>query len=114
MATRLTQKEFARYLERDKHCLHCGTTDDTLIPQHRANRGAGGSKSRGSNPANVVVLCSRVNTLLEADARWATLGRVNGWKLNSWDDPAIEPVYDAYAGVWWVLDSAYGRTEQKV
>lgn len=114
MATRLTQKQFQMYLDRDKHCLHCGSTDDTLIPQHRANRGAGGSKIRGGNPANIIVLCSMLNGLLESDSRWATLGRQYGWKLHSWDDPEQKPVYDAYTGDWWLLDSAGMRVATRV
>jgi len=109
MASRLTPKQFRLYLDRDKHCLHCGTTDDTLVPQHRANRGMGGSKTRGEDPANVIVLCSEINTKLESDSRCAALGRSYGWKLNSWSNPASCPVYDAYTGVWWVLDSDYGK-----
>jgi hypothetical protein len=104
----MTPKEFAKYLKRDGACYHCGTTDDTLIPQHRANRGAGGSKIR-DKPANIIVFCSAANGLLESDAILATQGRAYFWKLYTWQDPELEPVYEAHSGLWWLLGNDYNR-----
>jgi hypothetical protein len=104
----MTPKQFAKYLARDHGCYHCGTDDDTCIPQHRQNRGMGGSKSRDV-PSNIVVLCSRINGLIESDAWWASEARIQGWKLNSWDDPLEVPIRDS-AGVLWLLDDKFGRT----
>jgi hypothetical protein len=103
--------EFRRYLERDgHHCLHCGT-DQGLVPNHRADRGAGGFKG-AEIPSNVVVMCGAFNGLIEADADAAELARTYGWKLRSWElgDSLILPVYDrAYQG-WFYLDNDYHRT----
>ena len=106
----MKRKEFQRFLDRDGHCPHCGRTDDTLVPNHRANRGVGGFKA-GDKPANIVVLCSRANGLIEADAQEAETARRFGWKISRYDDPANVPVYDAVTGRWWFLDNDYGRSE---
>jgi hypothetical protein len=104
----VTPKQFQKYLDRDKHCYHCGTTDDTLIPQHRAGRGMGGVKSR-NNAANIIVLCSFANGMLESCAKFAEAGRQRGWKLASWQDPTATPIYDTINNCWWQLDQNYGR-----
>jgi len=105
----VTPKEFAKYVARDRYCLHCGETE-AIAPNHRSNRGMGGSKKR-NHPANIVVLCSLVNGLIESDADWATMARAHGWKLSSWDDPYFVGVYDATTGRWWRLDDVFGRVE---
>jgi len=99
-------KEFSRYLERDIRCVHCGTEGDVLIPQHRKNRGFGGSKER-NRPSNVLVMCSAFNGLIEADAEAAALARKYGWKLESWEDPEDVPFFAE--GKWWFVDNLYGR-----
>jgi len=101
-------KQFQRYLDRDKHCLHCGT-DTTLVPNHRANRGMGGSKVRDV-PSNIVVLCAAFNGLIEADEQAAEFARLRGWKLYSWEDPST-PVFDAGLRQWFVIDDNYQRAE---
>jgi len=109
----LTPKQFQRYLNRDVNgCYHCGDVE-TAIPQHRANRGMGGSRKR-DHPANIVVLCSLVNGLIESDVGWQTLAREYGWKLSSWDDPLFVPVYEAMWGEWWLLDDEFNRTRLSV
>lgn len=105
----MTPKQFQRFLDRDKCCLHCGT-DTTLIPQHRIGRGMGGSKLRDT-PSNIIVLCSWFNGLIEADADAAMLARRNGWKLNSWDSPKETPVFDNSLDKWFILDDLFGRTD---
>lgn len=105
----MTPKEFAKYVARDRYCLHCAE-QEAIAPNHRSNRGMGGSKKR-NHPANIVVLCSLVNGLIESDAGWATMARAHGWKLASWEDPYFVPVYDATTGRWWRLDDAFGRVE---
>ena len=96
-------KDFQIILDRDLCCLHCGSTDQTLIPQHRINRGMGGSKKRGSR-SNLIVLCSLINGLIESDADWAQTARDCGWKLQPWDDPLQMPVWDQTTQAWWMLD----------
>lgn len=109
----MTPKEFRKYLVRDKHCLHCGADGDELIPQHRANKGSGGSKLRDV-PSNIIVFCSEANFMAEANAEFARLCRARGWKLSSWHEPSAEPVFDAVAGVWWLLDDKFGRVSVQV
>lgn len=104
----MTPKQFKLYLDRDKHCYHCGSGDTTLIPQHRKGRGMGGSKTRDGH-SNIIVFCSRANGLLESNAEFATFGRRYGWKLNSWDNTETTPVYDMATGIWWLLDNAGER-----
>ena len=109
----LTPKEFQKFLLRDKGCLHCGLDDDTLVPQHRINRQMGGAKkgSVRNMPSNVVVLCSLFNGLIESDFRAATLARERGWKLSSWHDPLVEPVWSQVLRAWVLLDNEYNTIE---
>ena len=103
----MTPKQFARFMERDGGCVHCGDVV-TAVPNHRQNRGMGGSRKR-NHPANIVVLCSEINGLIESDPVWATRAREYGWKLRPWDDPLFVPVYEPMWGVWWRLDDEGGR-----
>jgi hypothetical protein len=100
--------EFQKYLERDLHCPHCGKSDETLIPGHRRSRGMGGSKAR-NNHANILVMCSEINGLLESDPVWMETGKRFGWRLNSWEDADIAPIYDVSTGQWSYLDNNLGR-----
>lgn len=106
----MNRKQFDRLLSRDQHCLHCGSVDDTLVPQHRSNRGFGGSKLRDV-PSNLIVLCAVANGLCESDARFAAKARVLGWKLSRWDDPRSVPVFDLFSGVWLILGDDWSRFE---
>jgi hypothetical protein len=103
----VNSKQFAQYLERDGGCIHCGDVV-TAVPNHRANRGIGGSKKR-DNPANIVVLCSELNGLIESDSVWRRRAIEYGWKLRPWDDPTFVPVFEPMWGVWWRLDDEGGR-----
>jgi hypothetical protein len=68
----------------------------------------GGSKTR-DQPANIIVLCSAFNGLIESDAEAARLARSKGWKLDSWLDPEFEPVFDASVQDWFLLDDKFGK-----
>jgi hypothetical protein len=104
----MNQREFNRYLERDGHkCLHCGTTEG-LVPQHRRNRGMGGSKARDV-PSNIVVMCSAFNGDMEADATLASVAIAYGWKVQGEDAPELIPVYDMQAQGWYLLRDDYSR-----
>lgn len=103
----MNHKKFQKFIDRDKHCWHCGIDDETLIPQHRSNRGFGGGGN--DSPSNIIVLCATANGLLESDAAFARQGVKYGWKLSRWSDSTTEPVFDAYKGVWAYLDDNYGR-----
>lgn len=111
MGKRVSVKDWNRLLERDGgRCLHCGSVD-ALSPNHRRNRGMGGSKDPGTlSSANLVVLCSRQNGLIESDAMHRATALANGWKLAQWQ-PLDVPVWDANVGAWYVLDDAFGRSQ---
>lgn len=104
----VTKKEFAKFLARDKHCFHCGIDDDTLVPQHRRNRGIGGSRMR-SNASNIVVVCSHSNGMFEASEGASKAAQRYGWKLRAGQDPLTTPVFDAFDGVWYYLDDDFGK-----
>ena len=89
-------------------CLHCGETE-RLSPQHRANRGAGGSKLL-DRPSNIIVLCSTLNSQIESDAEMADYARVNGWKISRQDNPEFMPVWYATEGRWYLLDDFHERS----
>ena len=110
MATIVTKKEFAKYLARDKHCYHCGIADDTLVPQHRLNRGMGGSRMR-SNASNIVVVCSHSNGMFEASEGASLVAQRFGWKLRAGQDPLSSPVFDTYDGVWYLFDDDFNRIQ---
>ena len=109
----LTPKEFQKYLARDKGCVHCGLDDDTLVPQHRINRQMGGARkgSARNMPSNVVVFCSAFNTQIEQSASAATLARERGWKLSSWQNPLVEPVWNQTLRAWVLLDDKFNAIE---
>lgn len=103
-------QEFARYLERDGgRCMHCGT-DQGLVPQHRQNRGMGGSPLRNV-PSNIIVLCSEANGLMESSATWAQRARDYGWKVSRGEDPFQTPVFDYSANRWYMLRDDFARIE---
>lgn len=105
----MNAKEFRKYLDRDGGCVHCGETE-AVAPNHRANRGMGGSKERNV-PSNIVVMCSRMNGLIESDTHAALLALGKGWKVRSYDWPAAIPVWDARDGRWYRLNDDYTREE---
>ena len=105
----MTSKEFEKYLKRDfYHCLHCGVNDGTLVPQHRLNRGMGGSKARDV-PSNIVTMCSEFNWKIESEFLAQSKAKRMGWKLESWQDPLTTPVWDVISGEWYVLSNDYSR-----
>lgn len=107
--TSMTALSFAPFLERDGYrCIRCGRGGDTLVPNHRANRGHGGSKL-AERPSNVVVMCSDCNGMIESDAMAAQQARDNGWKLQRHEDPETEPAWDPYMRAWYLLDDDHGR-----
>lgn len=102
-------REFAKYLARDLHCV-CGCVgkEDTLIPQHRANRGMGGCKELDT-PSNIVVMCSEMNGRIEDNADAARNARIFGWKLKSWQIPTETPFYDIATQQWFLIDNDFNR-----
>ena len=102
----MNAKEFARLVARDRYCLHCGETE-ALAPNHRANRGMGGSKVRDV-PSNQVLLCSVFNGQIEADPRAARLATKYGWKVSTHANWREIPVFDTLTGEWHLLDDNFG------
>ena len=102
-------RDFARLVARDTYCLHCGE-DEAVSPNHRINRGMGGKHAKAEQPAKYVLRCSWLNERIEGSGFFRDLAIDNGWKLESWQDPTQEPVFDACSGDWFVLDNEYGRT----
>lgn len=101
-------RDFERLVKRDLgRCVHCGETE-AISPNHRANRGMGGSKERDRS-ANLVVICSLLNGLIESSYSAATIAHRYGWKLRSWEDPELVPVYDRVNGNWYLLDDEFQR-----
>lgn len=102
----MNKKEFQKYLDRDKSCPHCGTTGSELIPQHRLNRGMGGSKAR-NRPSNIIAFCSLGNGLMESSSTFAVLARSYGWKLLAYQDPEKTPVF--LSDGWYLIDDNFGK-----
>jgi len=103
---KMNKKEFQKYLDRDICCPHCGTTGPELIPQHRLNRGMGGSKSR-NRPSNIIAFCSLGNGLMESSSGFASLARAYGWKLYAHQDSSKTPV--RLIDGWYLLDDNFGK-----
>jgi hypothetical protein len=104
----LNKKQFQKYLDRDEHCPCCGVDDGTLIPNHRKNRGMGGSKERDV-PSNIIVLCSDMNNYIEQSVDWRAEAVEFGWKLESWQDPLTTPFFDRSDGCWYLIDDKFNR-----
>lgn len=105
----MTPKQFKPFIMRDfNRCPHC-CDDTTLVPQHRINRGMGGSKER-NKPSNIIVFCSWANNMAESSSWFAAECREKGWKLESWQNPAEEPFFDECDGFWYRIDDNFGRT----
>lgn len=79
----------------------------TLVPQHRQNRGMGGSKA-GMTITNLVWLCAEFNGLIEADARVARVAVWRGIKVprNGRYAASDIPILHAAHDGWVLLDDA--------
>lgn len=99
-----TPKRLLRALDaRDGHVCawHGDLCDpDTLVPQHRANRGHGGRPSLMILP-NIVWLDSITNGMVETDPTYARLAKARGLKISSHANPEQVPVWMDEA--WWLL-----------
>ena len=100
-------KDFQKLLERDGSCLHCGETE-RLSPNHRINRGMGGSKKL-DHPANFVLLCSEMNSLIESNWFHADLAKHYGWKLQRHQNPLEVPIFNSKTWQWELLDDNWGK-----
>jgi hypothetical protein len=100
-------KEFQKLVDRDQSCLHCGETE-RISPNHRINRGMGGSKLL-DKPSNLVLLCSEVNGLIESNSLHRDLALHYGWKLERWQVPEESPVFNTRTWKWELLDNYYNK-----
>ena len=104
-------RQFALFLARDLHCpCGCVGREDTFIPHHRVNRGMGGSRVL-DRPANILVMCSEMNGLIESDPKLAEVARQYGWKLARWQEPETTPFFDLATGQWYLINNTFGRTK---
>jgi hypothetical protein len=94
---------------RDQHCWHCGVEED-LVPHHRKNRQAGGSKSRENDITNLMLICALWNGQMESSADDAQKARDWGHKLRSWQD-TFNPVFDNVTGRWYRLTQEGAKEE---
>lgn len=106
----MNKKQFEKFLKRDRHCYHCGITNDTLVIQHRIGRGMGGKNSKANQVSNQIVLCSEFNGLMESDPDAQQLAYLRGYKLSQWQDTLVEPVFDISENVWYRLDNQFNRS----
>lgn len=103
-------RQFAKYLARDLACpCGCINREDTYVPQHRVNRGMGGSKLL-DRPSNILVMCSQTNGQIESDPEMATMARGFGWKLSSWEVPEEASFYDIRTDTLNLIDNDFNRT----
>ena len=106
----MNKKDWQRLLSRDGgRCLHCGETE-AISPNHRANRGMGGSKA-ADVPSNLIVLCSEMNLLIESDFQARAAALQFGWKLSKWDTPLLKPVFDMNTHQWYLLNDDWTRVQ---
>lgn len=96
------------YARDQNQCLHCGTTENLTV-QHRANRGMGGSKNR-DQASNLIVLCWFVNFEMEASSIKAKIAKEYGWKLESWESPAMVEVWSEPLRRWILLNDDWTYT----
>lgn len=95
----MNKRDFQKLKNRDETCVATGQETDRLIPNHRIDRGMGGSKLL-DNPENLVLMDSIINGLITHDKDWERKAFKYGWSLESWQDPATEPFYHIGLHQW--------------
>lgn len=87
--------------ERDGNvCAWSGLESDTLVPHHRANRGAGGFKA-GDKLSNLVLVDSIANGRFESDLQ--RRAQLLGFKISRYADPQSIPIFHQCFGGWVLL-----------
>jgi hypothetical protein len=66
----------------------------------------GGSKLRDT-AANIVVMCSSFNGLMESDEAHANMGRLYGWKLRPWETASEVPLWHQPTNTWRIIRDDY-------
>lgn len=85
-----------------------GRDDGNLVPQHRANRGVGGSPVL-DNISNLVWLEADINGLIESDPAWQAEALARGIKVRR-NGPAPDLVPCTFADGTYILDQFGGKT----
>lgn len=97
--TGFTDKQIAAIRARDANrSAWSGNESDTLVPQHRANRGMGGRESM-NRLSNGVLIESEINGLIESDPHWQAEAQRRGIKVSAFSNPATVPITHAVHGV---------------
>ena len=76
---------------------------ETLVVQHRANRGMGGRKSL-NRLSNLILLDSHTNGLIESHAPTASEALARGIKISSYAEPSEVRIDHATHGLVWLND----------
>lgn len=88
--------------ERDGHrSAEDGVESDTLVPQHRSNRGMGGRRSM-NRLSNLVWLDSIRNGEIEASPQLQREAKRRGIKISGFADPELVPILHHVHG-WCLL-----------
>lgn len=95
----VSKKLLAALRDRDGDvCAWSGVSTDTLVPHHRANRGAGGFKG-ADRLSNLVLVDSIANGRFESDLQ--ERAKILGFKISRYADPESIPMFHKVWG--WVL-----------
>lgn len=95
----LDKKLLAALRDRDGDvCAWSGIETETLVPHHRANRGAGGFKG-ADRLSNLVLVDSIVNGRFESDLQHKA--KLLGFKISRYSDPEAISLFHKVHG--WVL-----------
>jgi hypothetical protein len=97
--TGFTYRERQAVLSRDGWVCSMGCGSRATQVNHRANRGAGGSRS-ANRVGNACAICADCNFRLEDDAVAARKARELGVKISRHDDPESVPFYSQLFGMW--------------
>lgn len=104
----LTKKQLDTLRNRDTYCWHCGT-EYGLVPHHRKNRKAGGSKLL-NRLDNLIMVCAIYNSEMESVSKVAMEARQYGHKLASWAN-LDSPCFDKKNQVWYSLTETGEKLE---
>ncbi len=114
--TGFTVKQVQQMRDRDGDvCAWTGVNTGRLVPQHRSNRGMGGSKA-ANRVENGLLLDSLINGLIESDPTYQREAIRRGIKISLHADPLLVPVFLAAEQAWYLLaaDGTKTRVNKEV